>query len=350
VALAPLPLVTLLPGTVAGRYDYAFAPAGLIGASFLAQSAAAEDAGRLAGKSVGRPLDARRRWRDLLAAVVIRSPWAAAMALILALAACAWDFGGRPALRAVIPPLFLLALCVPLPLDLDRAAIAGLARAAARWASHFLDLLGVAHVRSYQVLMYSGGRLDVADLLGGPFSPFAPAALLLGLALLIGRGFWRTTMLMISGLAFLPVVTAAAAAAQVAWAGGVPEFVWAAGSTALAIGLAISFDQWLGIPTAYDLPPNPVTADVVLTAPIETTVTGGALGRIAAAGFASLTVVQVWAIAVAAARHPVLPSRTIGSRHRSNPRGRTSGRQIAMPRPTSAAPRLARRTATAICA
>ena len=50
------------------------------------------------------------------------------LALILTAGALVWEFGGRPALRAVLPALFLVALCIPLPLDLDRWAIGFMAR------------------------------------------------------------------------------------------------------------------------------------------------------------------------------------------------------------------------------
>jgi hypothetical protein len=307
VALAPLPLLILLPGAFAGHSDYAFAPVAGVGAILLARARLQRTPAVWPGnRRVGSAILAAAGI-ILLAAAVLESPWGAAMALILTMAALTWDFGGRPALRAVAPPMVLLALCIPLPLDLDRSAIAFMSRAAARWASHFLDVLGVVHVRSDQVLVYSGGRLDLAAQLGGPISPIALAALLIGLAQVRSSGFWRTVILTATGLAFLPVVTAAAATAQVAWAGGMPDLVWAAGSAALAVALAFSFDQWVGIPGSLALRPNPAVADVVATAPAVPEMEGRAVGRFAAAAFAGLAAVQIWAIAAPAPQLPPAP-------------------------------------------
>jgi hypothetical protein len=308
LALAPLPLLALLPREFSGHGDYAFAPFAAIGAVVLGRARLRRTAAFWPGHpAVGRGIVVVAGL-TLLVAAVLASPWGAAMALLLTAAALAWEMGGRPALRAIIPSLLLLALCVPLPLGLDRTAIIVMARWAARWASHFLDLLGVAHVRSDQVHVFAGGRLDLSALLGGPFSPFALAALLLVVAQALGRNWWRSFILVATGLAFLPVVTAALTAARIAWAGGGgPDLVWAAASMALATGLAFSFDQWVGIPASLALEPHDPPADVVATAPAGPISGGGAIGRFATAAFAGLAVVQVWAIAAPVPAPPIAP-------------------------------------------
>ena len=227
------------------------------------------------------------------------------MSLLLIGAAFAWDLGGRPALRAIGPPVLLIAFCLPLPLGLDQTFVAGLSALAARWTGHFLDLLGIANVRSGPVLVCPNGGHDVAALVGGPVSPMALAALLFGLALMRHLGFWRTLILIAAGFAFLPVVTAAAATARIVWSHGVgPDLAWTAGCIALATALALSVDQWVGIPAALALPQHTSPTETIGTAPAGPIASGGAVGRFAASAFAGLAALQVWAIA---APPPVAP-------------------------------------------
>jgi hypothetical protein len=309
LALSPMPLLALGLGEFKGHSDYAFAALALPAAAVLGWTRLRRTIAFWPGRpKVGRGF-VIAAGLILLGAAAVASPWGAALALLLIGAAFAWDMGGWPAIRAIIPSLLLLAICIPLPLDLDRTAVVVMARWAARWASHFLDLLGVAHVRSDQVLVFAGGRLDMTGLLGGPFSPFALAASLLVLAIGSGRNWWRSVIIVITGLAFLPVVTAATAAGRMDWAsGGGPDFLWAAANLAVAAGLAFSFDQLVGIPSALALKPPAPPAEAVPTAPAGPIAGGGSVGRFAAAIFAGLAVLQVWAIAAHAPGAPTAPA------------------------------------------
>jgi hypothetical protein len=99
------------------------------------------------------------------------------------------------------------------------------------------------------------------------------------------------------------------AAARIDWAsGGGPDFVWAAANLAFAAGLAFSFDQLVGIPSALALKPPAPPAEAVPTAPAGPIAGGGAVGRFAAAMFAGLAVLQVWAIAAHAPGAPTAPT------------------------------------------
>ncbi len=308
MAVAPLPLLVLLPREFSGHADYAFAPFALVAAILIGRARVRRTAAIWPGNpTIGHAM-VFTAGLMLLAAAVLVSPWAAAMALLLTAAAVAWEMGGWPALRALIPALLLLGLCVPLPLDLDHNAVLVMARWSGRWTSHLLDLLGVDHVRSEQVIVFAGGRLDLFGILGGPFSPIALTALLLGLAQAPGRSWWRTLVFVVTGLAFLPVVTAAMAGARIAWAGGAEsDFVWAAAGTGLAAVLALSLDQWVGIPAVLALKPHAPPGETVPTEPAAPISGGGAVGVFSAAVFAALAVFQAWVIATPLAARPVMP-------------------------------------------
>jgi hypothetical protein len=77
--------------------------------------------------------------------VLFRSPEGSAVALLATLLAAAQGFGGRVAVRAVLPAWLCLWIALPLPFGLERRAVVGEEAAAMRLASTALDLAGVRH-------------------------------------------------------------------------------------------------------------------------------------------------------------------------------------------------------------
>src|SRR5439155_15023041 len=59
-------------------------------------------------------------WLVLAGAVVFWSPRGGALALVFATLALVWQAGSGRMLRAVVPALALMLLCIPLPLNFDR--------------------------------------------------------------------------------------------------------------------------------------------------------------------------------------------------------------------------------------
>jgi hypothetical protein len=312
LALAPLPLLSALPRAYVGRLDYLFAvvaaPAAVVIACERLRRARPFWAGH---RRVGRLIVVLAALA-LLAAAIFSSAWIAGIALLLTLAALAWEFGGWPALKAVAPALVIGGVCLPLPLDLDRDVVSAAGRAGARWSSHLLDMLGVAHVRAEHVIVHPGGRLDFGRLFGGLFSPLALIALLLSFALVLRRGFVRTAILSVSGMAFFPVVTAAVVALRLAWFGGAgSDALWSAGCFGLAVALALSVDQLAGVPAAVALRRHVLPSEAVPTIPLGPPTWAGAVGPFAAAVFIGLAGLQIWAVAAAAPQSAVAPAASL---------------------------------------
>jgi hypothetical protein len=302
LAMAPLPLLAGLPAEYVDRPDYAFALAAIPGAAWCARRRLRQGGPYWAGhRRVGWFLVAFAG-TALLAAAAFASPWTAGISLLLVLAALSWEFGGWAALRLVAPFLVIATLCLPLPLGWDGVLVASVGRASARLSGHVLDVLDVAHVRAGHVIVYAGGRMDFTSVLGGWFSPFALAVLILFLARSLRRGVVRTLLLTGAGLVFLPVTTAAVSAIKIAW---VPDAVGAVGAAVafvLAAGLALSVDQWAGIPAAIALRRHDLPSEAVPTIPIGPATWAGAVGPFAAAVFVGLAGLEVWALAAPGTR------------------------------------------------
>src|SRR5207253_3295331 len=78
-----------------------------------------------------------------------------------------WTVGGRRLLRSQAPALLLMAAIIPPPLSLDTRLADSLRILAVNWSSHLLDMLGVIHYRSGNVIELPGKTLLVEEACSG---------------------------------------------------------------------------------------------------------------------------------------------------------------------------------------
>ena len=158
-ALGYAPLLTLFFINLWARPHYQFFPLALIGAAFMAWT-------RL--KGVPRPfVPGRARVTALLlatsffllaAATVFWSPWLGSIAALIGLAGILWWRGDKPLLKSMLPALLLLLIIIPPPLSADTRLIQQLRVLAVNWSSRLLDVLGVTHALSGNVIELPGQK------------------------------------------------------------------------------------------------------------------------------------------------------------------------------------------------
>ena len=185
-ALGYAPLLTLLFVNLWGRPHYQFFPLALIAAAFLAWI-------RL--KDVPRPFEpGRPRLTALLltgsfsllaVATLYWSSWLGSLAALVGLMGLLWWRGGQPLLKSLLPALLLLLVIIPPPLDADTKLIGYLRVLAVGWSSRLLDVLGVTHALSGNIIELPGQKLLVDEACSGINS------VLITLAGSLFYGFWR---------------------------------------------------------------------------------------------------------------------------------------------------------------
>ena len=185
-ALGYAPLLTLFFINLWGRPHYQFFPLALIGAAFLAWT-------RL--KEVPRLfVPGRASWTALLlaasffflaAATLYWSPWLGSIAALIGLTSIIWGLGNQRLLRSMLPVLLLLLIIIPPPLSADTRLIQHLRVLAVGWSSRLLDILGVTHALSGNVIELPGQKLLVDEACSGINS------VLITLAGCLFYGLWR---------------------------------------------------------------------------------------------------------------------------------------------------------------
>jgi exosortase len=100
-------------------------------------------------------------------ATVFWSPWLAAIAAFLGLIGLTLRRGGWGLFVAMIPALLMLAIIIPPPFNLDSRLTLALRSLAVRWSSPMLDLLGVTHVITGNLIEIPGRQLLVAEACSG---------------------------------------------------------------------------------------------------------------------------------------------------------------------------------------
>ena len=205
VMLAHLPLLWRLAGRLWATEHYQFFPLILVGAIYLGYQRA---------KNMDQ-VGASRRWlRIVLAlgsfallamAVLLNSPWLAAVAAMASIWMLLYSLGGRNLLGRVWPAWLLLWLAVPMPLGLDEQLIQSLQRLATNWASGVLDLLGYRHLASGVVIELPERSFLVEEACSGIHSLFAALACTL-FYLIISRRAWYRWLILLGAAVFWVVV------------------------------------------------------------------------------------------------------------------------------------------------
>lgn len=184
--------------------EYQFFPQALAAAGFLAWD-------RL--REVPRPMSAGRHAPGALLllasflllglAVLIWSPLLAMLAALPAAVALLWKIGGPLLVRKMCPALLMVAVIVPPPLGLDLRLGLFLREVATKLSSRTLDLMGVVHCVTGNVIEIPGQRLLVEEACSGINSVLFVTAFSLFFLLWRRRPFWMFLVCIPTALAFV---------------------------------------------------------------------------------------------------------------------------------------------------
>jgi exosortase len=185
-ALGYAPLLTLFFINLWGRPHYQFFPLALLGAAFLAWTGL---------KDVPRPFEPGKprltvlllaaSFFFLVAATLYWSPGLGSIAALIGLVGLVWRMGGQRLLKAMLPMLLLVLTVIPPPLSADARLIQHLRVLAVGCSSRLLDILGVTHALSGNVIELPGQKLLVDEACSGINS------VLITLACCLFYGLWR---------------------------------------------------------------------------------------------------------------------------------------------------------------
>jgi exosortase len=170
---ACLPLVTVHFQQLWARPHYQFFPIVLIGAVLLAVARFRRIESLQPGSRWVSWGMAGFAWMLLAVAELVHSPWPAAIATLVVMMAAIHAAGGWSLVRKMLPPWLFLWLIIPLPFGLDAALVQGLQHLTSYWSSAVLDLFGIVHVFSGNVVEVAGQRLLVEEACAGVNSLFS---------------------------------------------------------------------------------------------------------------------------------------------------------------------------------
>ena len=132
----------------------------------------------------------------LLVAVILESPWFAAVAFLFALMGAAHAVGGSRLTAALLPAWIVLWMGIRLPLTADQALAQSLQRIAADRASLVLNTMDILHLRDGNVVETPQKRYMVEEACSGVQSLFAITACTVFFALWMRESWWRTLLLL----------------------------------------------------------------------------------------------------------------------------------------------------------
>lgn len=235
---------------------YQFFPLALAAAAYFGWQrvrAAVAEQPFVPGPAAGLFVLAVIAWGLLAGAIVLESPWLAAVSAWWLVLAAAVGLGGGRLVAALGPSLMLLALAVRLPLNLDLQLVLRLQGCTVWWASGVLDLLKVIHSVDGHVISISDRPLLVEQACSGINSLYSAVACTLLLIVAAGRRFWPAVLLLAS-VPFWVVLANTGRVVAVAWLNDrwqIPahEGLWhdalGAAIFIVAMLLVVSFDRLL---------------------------------------------------------------------------------------------------------
>lgn len=141
-------------------------------------------------------------------ALFARSPFVAAIAVLVLMLAALYEWGGSAALRHFSPVWAVLLLALRLPFNWDQRLIVAMQRAATSWASGTLDLLGIRHLADGVVIRLPEGDFFVDEACSGVHSLFATAAFVAVFAVAARRGVFRFAVLLAAAIFWVLVANA----------------------------------------------------------------------------------------------------------------------------------------------
>jgi exosortase len=171
-ALPFLPWLLLHGAGLWVRPHYQFFPLVLLGAGCLAYRGL-QIPGPVGAPSRSGPILLGVSGLLLVAALLLFSPWAGAVAALIAVAGAVLAVGGSALAYRLAPAWVFLWLAIPPPGGLDGQLILGLKRLTVACSSRALDLIGVVHLLSGNIIEAPGKRLLVEEACSGVHSLFA---------------------------------------------------------------------------------------------------------------------------------------------------------------------------------
>lgn len=194
--VAHLPLTAAYFVNLSSLPHYQFFPLALIGSVLLARRAH-QPAARRGCSVMGVGCVLTCGLLCLLIAVTLDSPWLGAASTLFSYAA--WlRFGCCGSWASVLPPVVMAATTLRLPMGIDVRLINELQRITAHSADAVLDVLGILHTLSGNVIAVPGRQLLIEEACSGVNSLFAATASLLFCLLWSGRGLLSSCLLLVS--------------------------------------------------------------------------------------------------------------------------------------------------------
>lgn len=141
-------------------------------------------------------------------AVFAASPFAAVVAVMVISLAALYECGGRPLLRRILPVWALVWLTIRPPFGWDQSFVVNLQKIATRAASEVLDLGHVRHVADGVAIRLAEKSFFVDEACSGIHSLFAALAFAGVFSVVLGRGFIRTTLLLLATVFWVLVANA----------------------------------------------------------------------------------------------------------------------------------------------
>jgi exosortase len=202
-AIAYLPLLARHAAWLWQRPHYQFFPLVLIGAGVLVYT-------RMRNLTVLRPgsvgataVALSAAWFLLAVGDFLVSPWLGCISFMILLFALIFAAGGRELCQLALPAWVFLWFAVPPPMDSDRLLMFKLQNMTTGWSSSVLDLFGVFHVRSGNVIEVDGRKMMVEQACSGINSLYSLLACTLFMIFLTRRGWVRGALLVAAAIAWV---------------------------------------------------------------------------------------------------------------------------------------------------
>jgi exosortase len=202
----PLPMLIKLGRSLWDREQYQFFPLMIAGAALVAWDRWQDLPGRSSLRR-GSPGVVAALLAGAMAVLVASALlWVRSLSLVstlMILSAIAWHVGGGRVMRAMVPSLALLAICIPPPRVQEQLLTLRLQHLAVGLSCRLLDLLHVANVQAGNVIEIPGRRLLVEQACSGINSLMAVLAFSLLYGFYLRRSIGRLAVLLPVALLFV---------------------------------------------------------------------------------------------------------------------------------------------------
>jgi exosortase len=203
IVVAHAPLLAVQAQRLWLKPHYQFFPLALVGSAILAVERLRQPGPVSPGSPLYSYFLAGFCWLLLAAAELVDSSWLATVAAVALGPTLLYALGGKTLLQRSLPAWILLLLVIPPPFNWDNRLVVGLQHVTTQWSSKALDLLGVYHVMSGNVVEIAGRRLLVEEACAGVNSLFSVLACTLFFVFFTRRPFLRGVLLILATIAWV---------------------------------------------------------------------------------------------------------------------------------------------------